>query len=263
MLNAAQLACGTIIVSGALSSAATIIFSGGGSGIQGWWTVENATTGNFPLVVGTTGAENIAIPPGGLHDIQINGGTARFRNLPPAGSYLDFASSAVPIWISNCTRPPYLLCDGSTFSPVTYPQLAAFLGGTTLPDSRGRAPYFLNGGTGRLTAAGAGIDGGTLFASGGSNGITLAANQIPSITSSNANQNITVNSTTPLTLTGTVQSANVTGGSDRALRSDGVNQAIASIGINAISVTYTNASQALVNNAAPGLVSGIRMIRAA
>lgn len=36
----------------------------------------------------------------------------------------------------------WLLCNGSTFSSVTYPDLFAFLGTTTLPDLRG---YFLRG----------------------------------------------------------------------------------------------------------------------
>lgn len=36
----------------------------------------------------------------------------------------------------------WLLCNGSTFSSVTYPDLFTFLGSTTLPDLRG---YFLRG----------------------------------------------------------------------------------------------------------------------
>lgn len=257
-LNAAQLANGTISISGALASTVTIAFPV----VQGWWTIENLTTGNFALVVGTTGAEIIAIPQGGLFDIQINGGAARFRNLPMVGSYMDIASASMPLWIQNCTKPPYLLCDGSTFSAVTYPALATFLGGTTLPDFRGRAPYYLNLGSGRLTSAGAGIDGNTVFASGGVNGVTLAANQLPTHASSGSNT-ITVNSTTALTLTGTIQSALVSGGSDRALRSDAINQAIVSSGLNTINVSYTNASQQIVGNAAPGVMSGLRLIRAA
>jgi len=37
------------------------------------------------------------------------------------------------------TDPAWLLCDGSTFSSVTYPALNTYLGGTTLPDARGVA----------------------------------------------------------------------------------------------------------------------------
>ncbi len=35
------------------------------------------------------------------------------------------------------TATGWLLCDGSSFSGTTYPDLNTFLGGTTLPDMRG------------------------------------------------------------------------------------------------------------------------------
>ncbi len=39
----------------------------------------------------------------------------------------------------------WLICDGTTFSAVTYPELNVFLGGTTLPNFKGRAIVDLNG----------------------------------------------------------------------------------------------------------------------
>src|SRR5262249_44480409 len=48
-----------------------------------------------------------------------------------------------------------------------YPGLAIIVGGTTLPDMRGRGRMYLNQGTGRITAGGGGVDGNTLFAAGG------------------------------------------------------------------------------------------------
>lgn len=231
--------------------------------LPGSYIIDNQCTGPGLLTISSTGntSQIVCIPPGGTQRILNSGTEVKFVGLQPVGTYLDVAGSAVPTWITISTKPPFLLCDGSAFSAVTYPALAQVLGGTTLPDFRGRAPYYLNSGTGRLTAGGAGIDGNTLFAGGGVNGITLNANQIPSLTSTGSNT-INVGSVTPLTLTGTVQSANVAGGADRALRSDGINQAIASSGVNSITVTYTNAPQ-LVGNAAPGLMSGLRLIRAA
>lgn len=232
--------------------------------LPGYYIIDNRCTGAGLLTISsaTVTSQIICISPGGVQHIYNSGSEVNFVNLQPVGSYLDVAGSTVPTWITASTKPPFLLCDGSTFSAVTYPALATVLGGTTLPDFRGRAPYYLNSGTGRLTATGAGIDGNTVFAAGGVNGVTLAANQVPSLTSS-GNNTIAVTSTTPLTLTGTIQSAAVNGGSDRALRADSINQAILSSGVNNISVTYTNAGQQIVGNAAPGVMSGLRLIRAA
>jgi hypothetical protein len=261
-LNATQLQNGTISVTGALSSAATLAFPL----VMGWWRIENLTTGNFPLVVGTSGAEVIAIPPGGLYDVQINGGTARFCNLPPVGSYLDLASSSIPVWIQYCTKAPYLLCDGSAFSGATFPQLAVFLGGTTLPDFRGRSGHYLNAGTSRLTTTGAGIDGNTLLAVGGANGVTLAADRIPSLISSNLAQSISVTSGATVPKNGTIDT--IQSGSSGtpvlyARMTGGTQGTLDSFANNSISVTYNNASQQLVQNAVPGIMSGIRLIRAA
>ncbi len=42
------------------------------------------------------------------------------------------------MFYSNTIPVDYLLCDGSSFSSSTYPLLFALLGGTTLPDLRGK-----------------------------------------------------------------------------------------------------------------------------
>lgn len=263
-LNATQAASGTISVSGALASTATIVFP---SPVQGWWSVENLCSGtsSFNLVLAAgAGSEAICVPPGCLIDIQVNGSVVRYRNLPMIGTYLDVATDTVPLWIQGCTKAPYLNCNGTTFSNVTYPYLAGFLGSTTLPDVRGRGSFYMNAGTNRLTGTGAGIDGNTLFAVGGVNGATLAANQIPSITSINLTQSISVNSNNAIPTGGTGNTVGTPGSGTPVTFISGPAAPAqqTSAGSNSISVSYTNASQQVVGNAAPGIVSGIRMIRA-
>lgn len=175
-LNAAQYACGTIILTGTLTGNLAVIFPS----VQGWWSVDNQTTGNFVVTLKTASGNVIGMPPGEQIDIQVNGSSGvKFRNLGRVGSEMFLATTAVPAWITACTIPPYLNEDGSTFSAITYPALAAFLGGTTLPDARGRGRFNLNQTTGRITTAGSGIDGDTLFASGGAQEVTLDTTQIP------------------------------------------------------------------------------------
>ncbi len=152
--------------------------------MQGWWSIENLTTGVSVLFVKAgTGAEIICLPPGEITDIQINGNNARFRNLARIGSLLDLTTTAVPAWISQCSIPPYLLCNGSSFSAVTYPYLNTLIGANVTPDLRGRVRAMLNQGTARLTS----VIADNLFAGGGDqnlqahlhnvNGVTGAENQ--------------------------------------------------------------------------------------
>lgn len=261
ILNATQLAFGTIVVTGAIPGNCLIGFPA----VSGWWSIFNQTTGGNLFISPAGSVENITVPPGQITDIQIIGIRAKFRSLPFIGSYLDYAGAAVPPWVSSCTIPPYLLCDGSAFSGTTYPYLAAILGGTNVPDFRGRAPYYLNGGSGHLTSGGAGIDGNTLFATGGANGITLATNQIPTITSSNAAQAIFVASAANVGQGGTINTVGTPGSGTAVAFISGpglTNVPLGSSANNNISVTYTNGAQQVIGNAAPGLVSGIRMIRA-
>lgn len=44
-------------------------------------------------------------------------------------------------WYDSTPPEGWLVCDGSTFSAATYPRLAEFLGGTTLPDMEGRVGF--------------------------------------------------------------------------------------------------------------------------
>ena len=108
------------------------------------------------------------------------------------GTVLDFAGTAAPTG--------WLMCYGQTVNTTDYPNLFAKIGATynvggeaagvfRLPDTRGRAAIGKDnmGGTaaGRVTTAGAGIDGKTLGASGGTETHTLTAAQMPAHTHAN------------------------------------------------------------------------------
>lgn len=111
--------------------------------------------------------------------------------------------------------------------------------------------------------AGAGINGDVPFSVGGANGITLAANQIPSLTSVNGAQAISVASSDTVPKNYLTNTVGTPGSGTPAAFPGGNNLGtLTSSGNNSISVTYTNGSQQIVGNAAPGIVSGIRMIRA-
>ena len=47
---------------------------------------------------------------------------------------------SVTMYVGTTAPSGWLFCDGSTFSAATYPDLQAVIGGTTLPDMRGRFP---------------------------------------------------------------------------------------------------------------------------
>lgn len=194
LLNSAQLANGNFVVSGTLTSSAVLVFPA----IAGWWTVYNATSGPYAVGVVCGSQSNIIfMPPGEITEVQLITNNAYYRNLGRIGSYMDLATTSVPLWIAACTVPPYLNCDGSTFSAATYPVLANMLGGTTLPDQRGRVRVALNQGTGRVTAAVSGVDGDTLKASGGSQASTIAQGYLPAINYSLAGIAGTVNVLSP------------------------------------------------------------------
>lgn len=176
-LSAAEYACGTIKFTGTLSANVTITFPS----VAGWWTIINACTGNFYIRLScSVGGLKICPPPGECIDIGFDATDAFYRNLAHhIGEYWDYGGASVPVWVSGCSVPPYLLVDGSTFSAVTYPYLNTILGTTTLIDQRARSRIPLDGGTGRVTTAGSGIDGATRFSAGGAQNVTLDSTTTP------------------------------------------------------------------------------------
>ena len=147
----------------------------------GFWIVENlCTVGAFVVTLASSAPGNvICAPPGDATHIYCDGTNVKYIDIGRVGSLEDWAVSAVPAWVNGCTVKPYLNCDGSAFSSVTYPQLAVYLGGTTLPDFRGRTRAALNQTTGRITTAGSGVDGNTLLSAGGQENQTIAKANLP------------------------------------------------------------------------------------
>lgn len=174
-LLSSEYVCGTIKFSGTLSANVTVTFPT----VAGWWTVINNCTGNFYIRLScSSGGLKICPPPGECIDVGFDATDAFYRNLPHhIGEYWDFGGSSVPVWVTGCSVPPYLLVDGSTYSAVTYPFLNTVLGTTTLIDQRNKVRIPIGGGL--VTSAGSGIDGATRFQSGGAQNVTLDTTQIP------------------------------------------------------------------------------------
>jgi hypothetical protein len=146
------------------------------------WVFEKTTldVAGAVLIITNGAGNNIALPSGSCQAYW-DGSNMNFMNLGQLAQYSDLATTVVPSWIGSCTVPPYLLCNGSTFSSVTYPLLNAHLGGNTLPDLRGRARFYADiTATNRITNALSGITGTTLFSSGGDQRIILTQAQLPS-----------------------------------------------------------------------------------
>lgn len=220
------------------------------------WIVENNTLGAFTITVqGFPATGNVVGLPEGSCQIYWDGTNVSFINLGRVGEYWDDAGATVPAWVAVCTVPPALLCDGSTFSAVTYPLLNKRLGGTTLPDARGRTRFALNGGTGRLTTAG-GIDGDTRFAAGGYGvGLTIGQANLP-----NVNFGLTINDARTWATSSNV----LTLGVPSIAISPGANYGAGSTAVSVSgSITGTAASGGsgtVLPSVPPGYVGGITML---
>jgi len=142
----------------------------------GFWLVENLCTGAFVVKLkSATAGKVICAPPGEMVQIFCDGTDCKYVAMGRVGEYVDIAASAIPAWISNCTVPPYVNCDGSTVNASLYPVLAGMM--TKLPDIRGRGRASLNQGQGWFSTKNGGVDGDTLFASGGRDtGVIVQAN---------------------------------------------------------------------------------------
>lgn len=154
--------------------------------LPGFYIIENkcvvGTAFNVQLQPNPAGGNAISAPPGRKTHVYFDGTDIDFVDMPEVGSFMDLAVSATPAWIVRCTVQPWLVCDGSLYSTSTFTALAALVGsafggnGVTtfaVPDLRARYRIPLdnqgaNGAAGNITVAGAGINGTTWGASGGS-----------------------------------------------------------------------------------------------
>lgn len=261
-LSASEQQNGIIRFTGTLTGNVAVTFSALGS----YFMIDNRTTGAFTVTLTTGAGEVIGVPQGEATQVFVDGSNVRFVSLDRIGAYWDYAGSSVPTWVTSCTVPPYLICDGTAFSAVTYPYLNTVLGGTTLPDLRGRSRAYLNGGTSRLTTAGSGVDGDTRFAAGGAQNFTIAQANLPSV-------NFTVSGITlsdpghahSFPTNGTI----ARGGSDKCADST-IQTGSDNTTTNTTGITIANQGQAAsggsstaLGNVQPTCIGGITMIRAA
>ena len=144
------------------------------------WAIENLCTGTGVLVF-TGGVGNACAGPPGSAMLYFDGANVAFINMGQIGDYKQYAGTTAPPWVLSCTIPPWLVCDGSAFSGITYPILAGIIGGTVLPDFRGSAFYATDAGAGRLTVANSGVNGTTLFARGGAANVILTQPNLPNV----------------------------------------------------------------------------------
>lgn len=246
-LATSQFQCKTLTFSSTLTANITVTFP---TSFIKSYEIQNLCTGTsaFTITLATTAAGGTVIgaPPGENVGMLANGSSLSYLTLHRIGDYWDHAGSSVPGWVGVCTNPPYINCDGTTFSSATYPQLANIIG-TTLPDSRGRARWTLNQGTGRITAGISGVDGNTKFAAGGSESMQ-AHNHSINDPSHNHTHNFNLNNSNCLTF------QHLSGGF--------VPPGAATINAAFTGITVNNNGSGGSQNMPPAYIGGVTMIRA-
>ena len=83
-------------------------------------------------------ASGLVLTPGQSVEVTVSGRVTTVRRTLNGGGGWFVPTGFMGIWPSTVIPAGWLVCDGSTFSAATYPALAAFLGGTTLPNIKGR-----------------------------------------------------------------------------------------------------------------------------
>lgn len=148
--------------------------------LPGFYIIDNRCTvgTSYVQLSPSSGTGNsIGAIPGKKMWVFFDGTDVDFVGMPDPGTYLDLAVATTPAWMSACTVPPYLLCNGAVYTASIFPQLAAQLGSTFggngittfgVPDQQNRARVPIGAGGGiRLTSGTAGIDGSVFGAAGG------------------------------------------------------------------------------------------------
>jgi hypothetical protein len=177
------------------------------------FTPHTTNTGTTTLNVDGLGAKPLRSAPSTeiLSGTIIQGTpyTALYNNSDAAWYLHEFYGNAynVPLmggmdyWDTVAPNSSFIFPAGQAISRTTYAAVFARWGTTygvgdgsttfNVPDKTERVSAMKASSASRLTTAGSGIDGATMGAVGGSQNRTLAANQIPTITSTNASQSIT------------------------------------------------------------------------
>ncbi len=251
--------------------------------MPGYYIVENLCTGNVGWVVvlqAATATQVIAIDRGMCQHVYNDGSNVRFVNLGATGQMEFWAGySSIPAWVSNCTIPPYVLCDGGTYTYATYPALGNRLGATFggngvttfgVPDLRGRVPLAYDGTGVRITPGISGINGQSMGSAADNQGITLNANQIPTITSAGTNT-ININNNGQVGIAATSSPGNIS--ATNAATQPGAVVPFSTAGNWSGSISLNTANNIFVqsnntggqshSNVQPSQVAGIWVIRAA
>ena len=179
VLSAAQYRSKMITFNSTLTGSVAITFP---TSFTKSYEIQNSCTGSSAFIITlattTAGGASCCPPPGTICEVVNSGTGLFFKNLPPIGTYMDFAGSSLPAWVSGSNPQPWLNCDGTSLSSANYPVLFGMIG-ATLPDSRGRVRAALNQTSNRMLSSNGGVDGNTLLAGGGADTVTLASSQLP------------------------------------------------------------------------------------
>ncbi len=150
--------------------------------LPGIYVVNNFCTGTtayLQFVPATGTGTYIGVPQGKATPIFFDGTNVNFANPSDPGTAYDLHGAiAVPLWMQACKVLPYLPKDGTIYNVSSYTALAQILGSTFggngvttfgVPDerSRMRLAWDNTGASGRVTAAGSGINGVAMGAAGG------------------------------------------------------------------------------------------------
>lgn len=179
VLSSAQFINKQIIFNSTLTGSVSIAFP---TSFIKSYEILNSCTGSsaFTITLLSGAGQVVCAPPGEIVDIVNDGTNIKYKNLGRVGSYWDYAGSSLPNWVSGCTVPPYLNCDGTTFSSATYPTLALILGGNTLPNSQGKYRVTLNqSASSPITSSQAGLSASAVGNIGGAQNITLGTSHLP------------------------------------------------------------------------------------
>lgn len=224
-LSASQMKCMGLKLTGTLTGNVVLTFT-----TPGFYFIDNQCTGAFVVTIWKGSGKACGIPPGEVTDFFNDGTDWRFRNLARTGAMEFWYTSTMPAWVTASTVPPFLCCDGATFSAVTYPALNAFLGGTTLPDMRSYVPIPLDdmgtaaGAAGRIGSVNTGsgtIVGATLGSSGGSNTQTITQANLPVASLVSSSLSVALSNASDVATASSTSNFNNPGGSGiRALAND-------------------------------------------